>query len=253
MKNRKKVILAAAAACCLLAPAVSFAAANPLNFLQRQQVRGAASASASLVSQANSNLRMFAIGVQKYVYANVGQVPWNVSGTSTAISYSPFLLYAAGGTLSAAQAAAACGFAYGSATPPGFTSPINLDAASNFTPSTSVAWSAPPQYLPANWTAPLGGVDCAAVWINQPAAQQITVQVFYAPSTAAANGNTNLNLTPVQLTYGIKSSSAIQSAISGSSVIWSAGPVTSNGASSASAQGQSNGAGLQRTSSGWTQ
>jgi hypothetical protein len=248
-----KMVCTALAACGVLAPVVGHAAANPLNFAQRQQQRGATSAATSLVAQANSNLRMFALGAQKYVYANVGRVPWNVSGTTTAISYTPFLLYASGGTLSAAQAEAECGFAYGASTPPGFTSPINLDTAANITPSMSVSWVAPPRYLPTNWTAPLGGVDCAVVWINQPSAQQITVQVFYAPATVVANGNTNQSVTPVQLTYGIKSSSALQSAIPNASIIWASGP-TASASTSASAQGQSNGVGLQSsTTSGWLQ
>ena len=231
----------------LAATAHSALAAVASNFLQRQQTREMATSAAAMNAQANSNLRVFALGVQKYVYANVGTVPWNVSGSTNAISYTPFLLYAAGGSLSSSQAEASCGFAYGSATPPGFTSPINLEAPSIIRPSMSVSWAAPTQYLPANWSAPLAGVDCAAVWINQPSAQQITIQAFYAPAATIVNGNTNVSLTPVQMTYGIKSGSSLQAAIPGATVIWSAGPTTST---RGSAQGQANGAGLSKNA-GW--
>jgi hypothetical protein len=214
---RKRVFVVAVALA--LAPACSWAASDALAFSQRQQERAGISGDLSFIAQADAHLRAFALGVEKYVYANDGQVPWNTADTSAPISYSPFLVYAAGSTISASAAQSDCGFTYGWATPPGFSAPINLVSAANITPSMSVTWAAPSEYLPSNWSVPLGGVDCAAVWINQPSAQQITIHVFYVPPVGAVSGN----LTAAQITYGMATNAAAKAAISGSSMVWYSG------------------------------
>lgn len=235
--HRTAMLAAALALFCASVPA---GAADASNFLQRQQQRNTTSATASVVAQAANNLRMFVLGVQKYVYANVGAVPWNITDTTNPISYTPFLIYAAGGTLSAAQAESACSFAYGASTPPGFSSPVNLDSPGNVTPSMSLggAWTVPTQYLPNNWSAPLNGADCASVWVNQPSAQQITIQTYYAPSTAAQNGSTNANLTSIQLTYSLKTNSSVLSAVPNTTAIWDAGTATTSTQANANASTQ---------------
>lgn len=238
-----------------LLPSIALAS-NAANFLAQQQQQQSTSAAASVSAAANSNLRMFALAAQVYVYANIGQVPWNVSGTSTPIAYTPFLVYAAASSISASQAQSACGFTYGANTPPGFANPVSLPVATALSPSMSVTWSAPGQYLPGHWSVPLAGVDCAVVWINQPAAQQINIQSYFAPSTNAENGNTNAMVTPVQLVYGIKTSQVLGNALPKATAVWapgsssSTGPGNSQGAAAGHAA-VSNGA--AQASGGWTQ
>jgi hypothetical protein len=221
----KKSAITSAALLALIGSALPAWAENAGTFGVQQSQKQAVQAAQATQIQASNQLQIFAMGVQKYVYANAGQVPWNVQYTQQPVPYTPFLIYAAGPGVTAVQAQQMCGFAYGSNTPPGFASPVNLSSPPLLKPTMAsaatqpITWSAPAQYLPASWSAPMNGVDCATVWINSPSAKQISVQTYYVPASGN-NSNTNVTLTPTQVVYGVNQSTATTAPIQSAQTLW---------------------------------
>lgn len=233
----KKSVIASAALLALIGSALPAWAENAGTFGVQQSQKQAVQTAQATQIQASNQLKIFAMGVQKYVYANAGQVPWNVQYTQQPVPYTPFLIYAAGPGVTATQAQQMCGFAYGNKTPPGFASPVNLSSPPLLKPTMAsastqpVSWSAPAQYLPASWSAPMNGVDCATVWINSPSAKQISVQTYYVPASGN-NSNTNATITPTQVVYGVNQSATMTKPIQSAQALWKS-PVTMQGTQSA--------------------
>ncbi|MDD2859737.1 MAG: hypothetical protein PHI71_01540 [Acidiphilium sp.] len=148
----------------------------------------------------NKDFRMFATAAAAYVYANVGDAPWNQPDSTTPIIYVPIDMYAGNNP-------AQCDFpAVSGEVVPGVSGPINLFGSVPAVPApstvTSSAWATalPDYYLPSiSWKPPFGGTDCAVAYLNEPAAEDYGMVTYYVAPSGTRSVVNNLTITKAML------------------------------------------------------
>lgn len=141
-------------------------------------------------------------------------IPWNQVNTQTPINYAPMALYAGPGGASACRFTGGAGSALPSVAGINLASPVDLAGQRVTFPASASSQAAAYQtvvgngntFFPSQAGGPFNGTFCAAVAYNQPAAQQIQVAVWYAPSAAALAQQSSTQKTPKMVLYGASQS-----------------------------------------------
>jgi len=200
--SRPVLGVAIAAALCVAQPA--FAADNPAQSATLQSAKAGSNADAAVQAQLATLMQQWTAAAISFSHQVGAGIPWNQNQTTTPIAYAPMFLYAGPGGAASCRFTAAAGTALPAVAGINLSSPVNLAGTSlNLSAAGTQQASAYQQVLgngntffPANASGPFGGTYCAAVAFNSPAAQQMSVSTWYAPSPTAMQQTTAAQSTP---------------------------------------------------------
>lgn len=196
-------------AACLAVLSASAWAQTPQHNPDLQSSRAQSSASAAMQSQMKGLMQQWMAAAVGFAHQAGSAIPWNQVNSTVPINYAPMFLYAGPGGAAACQFNGSAGTALPVVAGINLASPVNLAglrlvlpaAASGQAIAYQNAIGAGNTFFPAQSGGPLDGTFCASVAYNQPAAQQIQVVTWYAPSATALAQGSGAGETPKMMLY----------------------------------------------------
>lgn len=165
-------------------------AAGPTQNPVLMDAKAQANADASTVAQMAALMQQWSAAVVTFAHQVGSAVPWNADQSGQPLAYAPMYLYAGPGGAQACRFTGGSGAALPTVSGINLAQPVNLAGLSLNLGSAGSQQAAAYQqgvgngntFFPQNAGGPLGGTFCAAVIYNSPAAQQMQVATWYAPS-----------------------------------------------------------------------